>query len=109
MNIIINAADAMEGKGQLTLETRQDESGIIEMVITDSGCGIPPENIDRIFDPFFTTKGVGQGTGLGLSVSYGIIRKHNGDLNVSSTPGQGSTFTISLPTKTEGRIDGIIR
>jgi len=98
MNIILNAADAMKGKGRLTLATKQDGEDNIEISVSDTGCGIPPENIDRIFDPFFTTKGVGHGTGLGLSVSYGIIQKHNGDINVSTTVGAGTTFTVSLPT-----------
>ena len=98
VNIILNAADAMKGKGRLVLMTRaQDPDQYIEISISDTGCGIPPENIDRIFDPFFTTKGVGHGTGLGLSVSYGIIQSHNGDIRVSSTPGSGATFTITLP------------
>ncbi len=98
MNIILNALDAMNGKGCLTLETADsDADGSIAIHISDTGCGIPPENINRIFDPFFTTKDVGRGTGLGLSVSYGIIQNHNGDISVSSTPGVGSRFTITLP------------
>jgi two-component system NtrC family sensor kinase len=97
MNIILNASDAMNGKGRLTLMTKDDGAGNIEISISDTGCGIPPENADRVFDPFFTTKGVGHGTGLGLSVSYGIIQKHNGDINVSSTVGVGTTFVVSLP------------
>jgi len=88
----------MKEKGRLTLETANgDEDDSIEIRISDTGCGIPPENINRVFDPFFTTKGVGHGTGLGLSVSYGIIQRHNGDITVSSVPGAGSTFTITLP------------
>jgi len=63
----------------------------------DSGVGIPPENLSRIFDPFFTTKPEGQGTGLGLSVSYGIISNHNGHIQVESNVGKGSTFTVILP------------
>ena len=98
MNVILNAVDAMKEKGRLTLETANgDEDDSIEIRISDTGCGIPPESINRIFDPFFTTKGVGHGTGLGLSVSYGIIQRHNGDITVSSVPGAGSTFTITLP------------
>lgn len=98
MNIILNAADAMNGKGLLVLATQaNDQDGCIEIIISDTGCGIPPENLERIFDPFFTTKGVGHGTGLGLSVSYGIIQSHNGDISVSSDPGKGASFTISLP------------
>jgi signal transduction histidine kinase len=107
MNIILNGADAMNGKGRLTLTSRaNDTDGTIEIRIADTGCGIPPENLERIFDPFFTTKGVGHGTGLGLSVSYGIIHAHNGDISVSSEPGCGSTFTISLPAA-EGTVDGL--
>jgi two-component system, NtrC family, sensor kinase len=98
INIIINAADAMNGKGILTLETQKSDAGeVIEISICDTGCGIPSENINRIFDPFFTTKDVGHGTGLGLSVSYGIIQAHGGEIAVSSSPGQGSRFTIKLP------------
>jgi two-component system NtrC family sensor kinase len=97
MNIILNAADAMNGSGRLTLAT-EDGDGHIKISISDTGCGIPPENIERIFDPFFTTKGVGHGTGLGLSVSYGIVQNHNGDINVFSTVGVGTTFAVSLPT-----------
>jgi two-component system NtrC family sensor kinase len=102
MNIIINAADAMDGKGKITIETKDGEAGSgVDISISDTGCGISSENLERIFDPFFTTKGVGHGTGLGLSVSYGIIQKHKGDLSVISAPGVGSTFTISLPMSAE--------
>lgn len=102
MNIMINAADAMNGKGTLTLETSATEpGGSVEVRISDTGCGIPPGNIDRIFDPFFTTKEVGHGTGLGLAVSYGIIQAHQGDIRVCSTPGAGSRFIITLPRARE--------
>jgi two-component system NtrC family sensor kinase len=100
MNIILNAVDAMKGKGRLEITTRVNEAdGVVEIGMSDSGSGISPENMDRIFDPFFTTKGVGHGTGLGLSVSYGIVQSHNGDIAVASPPGGGATFTISLPMK----------
>jgi two-component system NtrC family sensor kinase len=100
MNIIINAVDAMDAKGLLTLDTAWNgRQGTVEISIADTGCGIPPENMDRIFDPFFTTKDVGRGTGLGLSVSYGIIQAHRGEISVSSTPGKGSRFTICLPVR----------
>ena len=102
MNIIMNAVDAMDKKGRLILETRAgSQDGYIDVSISDTGCGISSENIERIFDPFFTTKEVGHGTGLGLSVSYGIVQTHQGDISVSSTPGAGSTFTVSLPAKRE--------
>jgi two-component system, NtrC family, sensor kinase len=96
MNIILNAADAMNGKGRIIVATRTAGTSI-EISISDTGCGIPANNLDRIFDPFFTTKEVGHGTGLGLSVSYGIIQAHNGDISVASKPGAGAAFTISLP------------
>jgi signal transduction histidine kinase len=98
MNIVLNAVDAMNGRGRLTLTTKESEpAGFVDIGISDTGCGIPPENIDRIFDPFFTTKGVGHGTGLGLSVSYGIVQSHQGDITVTSAAGAGATFTVSLP------------
>jgi len=98
MNLIINAVDAMNGKGRLIFRTRASQPpGFVEISITDTGCGISPENLERIFDPFFTTKTVGHGTGLGLSVSYGIVQSHGGDITVVSAPGAGATFTVSLP------------
>jgi two-component system NtrC family sensor kinase len=100
MNIILNAVDAMSGKGTLSLTTKANqEEETVEIAVSDTGCGIAPENMERIFDPFFTTKGVGHGTGLGLSVSYGIVQSHNGDITVSNNPGGGATFTVSLPVK----------
>jgi len=98
MNIVINAAEAMEGGGTLTVTTRTDASNrFIEVEITDTGIGIAKENLEKIFDPFFTTKGVGHGTGLGLAVSYGIVKKHHGALEVRSEIGKGATFIIRLP------------
>jgi two-component system NtrC family sensor kinase len=98
MNIILNAADAMSGGGTLAIKSQlssQDDS--VEVTIADSGCGIPKEVIDRIYDPFFTTKEQKKGTGLGLAVSYGIIKKHQGFILVESEVGKGTTFTITLP------------
>ena len=74
----------------------------IKISVSDTGCGIPPENIEKIFDPFFTTKDVGKGTGIGLSVSYGIIERHGGSIHVHSTVGKGSTFTVWLPLEVNG-------
>jgi two-component system NtrC family sensor kinase len=100
INMIINAAEAMDGSGQLALTTRPGPiEGTIEVVITDTGHGIPNENIRRIFDPFFTTKEVGRGTGLGLAISYGIVKEHGGTISVRSKVGLGTTFIVTLPVR----------
>lgn len=99
MNLLLNARDAMPHGGKLTIKTQCNDSQIL-IDIVDTGVGIAPENIAKIYDPFFTTKGVGQGTGLGLAVSYGIIQEHNGRIFVESKPGQGTRFHIKLPTAT---------
>lgn len=98
MNLLMNAKQAISGEGLIQVGTSLDSSGRNLLVsISDNGCGIPARQIDRIFDPFFTTKPVGEGTGLGLSVSYGIIQDHDGRIEVDSRPGKGSTFTLVLP------------
>jgi PAS domain S-box-containing protein len=98
MNLIMNAKHAIGDKGVLSLATAMNESGRQVMVrVADTGYGIEKRNLARIFDPFFTTKPTGEGTGLGLSVSYGIIKNHGGDILVESKAGKGSTFTILLP------------
>lgn len=97
MNLILNARDAMPNGGRLTIHTRAVDSSLV-IDFRDTGVGIAPENIARIYDPFFTTKEVGQGTGLGLALSYGIIQEHNGRIFVESRPGEGAHFTIKLPT-----------
>ncbi|MCP3175782.1 MAG: sensor histidine kinase [Desulfuromonadales bacterium] len=99
MNILINASQAMEGKGggSLSITTGVESEGRGVFVrIADTGCGIPEKNLARIFDPFYTTK-ENRGTGLGLSVSYGIVENHGGQIEVSSQEGKGTTFTITLP------------
>ncbi|HEX7643766.1 MAG TPA: ATP-binding protein [Burkholderiaceae bacterium] len=103
MNMLVNAAHAIgPERGTITIRTElwsgaADES--VLLTISDNGSGISKENLSRIFDPFFTTKPVGQGTGLGLSLSYGIIQKHNGQIEVDSEPGRGTSFRIVLPVK----------
>lgn len=96
MNILVNAAQAMEQRGTISVKTYQ-RNGQLCVDITDTGKGIPPENIKKIFEPFFTTKAVGQGTGLGLSVSHEIVQKHGGKIEVQSQVGKGTTFTVMLP------------
>ncbi|MHA2621443.1 MAG: sensor histidine kinase [bacterium JZ-2024 1] len=99
-NILVNAAEAMDGSGDLEIITRRDPGEpFIEILFRDTGRGIPEENIERIFDPFFTTKEGGRGTGLGLAISYGIIKRHEGSIEVQSTVGKGTTFIIRLPLK----------
>jgi len=97
MNMVLNARDAMPIGGKLVIQTRSVETSVV-VDFKDSGIGIAPENIARIYDPFFTTKEVGQGTGLGLSLSYGIIQEHGGRILVESRPGEGTHFTIKLPS-----------
>ena len=97
MNILTNSLQAIEaGKGKLFIQTVSSAIGV-KIIIKDNGRGIPPEVKKHIFEPFFTTKEVGQGMGLGLSISYGIIEKHNGNIDVISEPGKGTEFIISLP------------
>jgi signal transduction histidine kinase len=99
LNIITNAAQAIETQGDITIETRLYDPEHVAIRITDTGCGIPEENLGKIRDPFFTTKEVGTGTGLGLSIVDEIIRSHFGDLQIESVVGKGSTFTVILPIK----------
>jgi signal transduction histidine kinase len=98
MNLLLNAQQAMENKGTITVSTHYSpETQKVLVMISDTGPGMTEEVKSRIFEPFFTTKGVGKGTGLGLSVSIGIIKDHGGTIEVDSTIGKGTTFTISLP------------
>jgi signal transduction histidine kinase len=98
-NLILNARDAIpDGGGRITVSTGTADDGSLVAEISDNGIGIAPENVAKIYDPFYTTKGVGQGTGLGLAVSYGIVQEHTGRISVDSTPGHGTTFRITLPT-----------
>ncbi len=97
-NLILNARDAIPDGGRITVSTGSAEDGSLIAEISDTGIGIAPENVAKIYDPFYTTKGVGQGTGLGLAVSYGIIQEHAGRISVESEPGQGTTFRLTLPS-----------
>jgi PAS domain S-box-containing protein len=96
MNLLVNAAHSIEKKGEITIKTRH-EGTKIRIWITDTGCGIPEENLKKIFEPFFTTKEVGKGTGLGMSIAYEIIEQHEGKIYVTSEVGKGTTFMIELP------------
>ncbi|XOZ32888.1 sensor histidine kinase [Halomonadaceae bacterium KBTZ08] len=97
LNLLVNAAQAIDEQGLITITTERIDADHIEARIADNGPGIEPDNLRRLFEPFFTTKPVGKGTGLGLSLSYGIVQSHQGELKVDSTPGEGTTFHVILP------------
>jgi signal transduction histidine kinase len=99
LNLVVNAAQAVESGGHVLVATRTDGDDVI-VSVADDGCGIAPELIDRIFDPFFTTKAVGEGTGLGLGIAHQIVTSHGGEIQVESTPGQGTVFRVRLPAAT---------
>jgi signal transduction histidine kinase len=98
LNLVLNAAEATQSKAErrVTVSTAKGDGSVL-LQVSDNGEGIPPENLAKIFDPFFTTKPEGKGVGLGLAVSYGIIEAHGGDIEVKSSVGEGTTFTVSLP------------
>ena len=98
-NIFYNARDAMPGGGDIRISSQYDGNRVVSILISDSGVGIPEENLDIVFDPFFTTKEDEKGTGLGLSIVYGIIKSHHGEINITSKVGEGTTFEIQLPLK----------
>ena len=98
LNLLMNALQSIDREGVIVISTGQDGDWVW-VDIQDNGCGIPRANISRIFEPFFTTKPVGQGTGLGLSMSYGIVSRHGGRIDVRSEPGEGSIFRVWLPVK----------
>ncbi|MBV8632894.1 MAG: PAS domain-containing protein [Burkholderiaceae bacterium] len=101
MNLIVNASHAIKERGTITVRTGSADDWVW-IAVEDTGEGIPPENLTRIFEPFFTTKPVGKGTGLGLSLSYNIVSKHNGRIEVKSEVGKGTCFTIHLPVDGKG-------
>jgi signal transduction histidine kinase len=96
MNLIMNARDAMPRGGELTIATEAVDS-TVHVEVSDNGVGIPADHLNKIFDPFFTTKGTSRGTGLGLAVTYGIIREHSGSIQVDSVVGRGTTFRLEFP------------
>jgi signal transduction histidine kinase len=96
MNLLMNAAHAIETRGRITIRTGRDSENVW-VEVEDTGMGIKPEALSRIFEPFFTTKPVGKGTGLGLSLAYSIVQKHAGRIEVKSEPGKGSVFRVVLP------------
>ncbi|KVZ98709.1 histidine kinase [Burkholderia cepacia] len=101
MNLLVNAAQAIPERGVITIRTSSDGEQV-SIAISDTGTGMTPDVVRRIFDPFFTTKPVGQGTGLGLSVSHGIVERHRGTIDVTSEPGRGTTFCVRLPIRRAG-------
>jgi PAS domain S-box-containing protein len=96
VNLLMNAANSIADQGIITIRTRHQD-GMIWMEVSDTGVGIPRQNLSRIFEPFFTTKKAGEGTGLGLSITYEIVQRHRGDITVQSEVGRGTTFTITIP------------
>jgi signal transduction histidine kinase len=105
MNLLMNACDAMDGRGRIRVSAQPEGEGVC-LEFEDDGPGMPEEVSQRIFEPFFTTKPVGQGTGLGLSLSHGIIERHGGTMSVESEPGHGTRFTIHLPLEPPGQEGG---
>jgi signal transduction histidine kinase/CheY-like chemotaxis protein/HAMP domain-containing protein len=101
MNLAINARDATKGEGRIRIETMRHGEEAAEIAVSDTGCGIPAELLDRVFEPFFTTKADGKGSGLGLSMVYGFVRQSGGEVHVDSAPGQGTTVRIRLPVTVE--------
>jgi len=102
LNLVMNAAQAIGSRGTIRVGTEQEAAGFIRLTVADDGQGISPELLSKIFEPFFTTKTGGEGTGLGLSVSYGIVRDHEGEILAESEPGKGARFTVRLPSFREG-------
>lgn len=103
LNLVLNGVQAMESGGVLTIyASRHDKADQVEIVVQDSGPGIPPKVLPRIFDPFYTTKEVGRGTGLGLSITYGVVERHHGHIQAESPPSGGAKFILTLPVSGEG-------
>lgn len=99
LNLLVNAAHAIGPERGLIVVRSGQAGDKVWVEVEDDGCGIAPEHLPRVFDPFFTTKPVGRGTGLGLSLAYGIVQKHHGRIEVRSEPGRGSCFRVTLPVR----------
>jgi len=97
LNILVNSMDAIAGEGEITITTHPENDNTVNLSVEDTGCGIPPENMDKLFNPFFTTKPVGKGIGIGLAACYGIVREHHGLIEVASEVGLGTHVTVKLP------------
>jgi two-component system NtrC family sensor kinase len=98
MNLLVNAAQAIEKQGEITVRT-WNGGDLVNISVSDTGCGIPQEKLNRIFEPLFTTKDVNKGTGLGLSIAYEIVKKHEGEITVESEPDKGTTFRVTIPAR----------
>jgi len=103
LNLFLNAIQAMPNGGVITVEANESRERYVEIKVSDTGVGIKPEDLEKIFDPFYTTKPVGRGSGLGLSIVYGIVKKHGGYVEVKSELNVGTTFIVYLPILHEGR------
>jgi signal transduction histidine kinase len=97
MNLLVNAHQAFIGEGLVEITTDQVDADMISVVIRDNGCGMSQQIIDRSWEPFFTTKEVGTGVGLGLALTYSIVKRHGGEIRLESREGEGSQFTVILP------------
>jgi signal transduction histidine kinase len=102
-NLILNARDAIFAAGTITLTTSVNNDGEVKVNVSDTGEGISKENLGKVFDPFFTTKGVGNGTGLGLAVTYGIVQEHGGTIEAKSEDGSGAVFSLVFPPASRQR------
>ena len=103
-NLLLNAVQAIDGEGEISLTTRISANGV-ELVVADCGHGIAPEQLDRVFEPFFTTRSVGSGKGLGLSVAFHVIKRHGGNIAVDSQYGRGAQFTVALPISQDATVN----
>jgi two-component system NtrC family sensor kinase len=97
LNLLTNATHAVQKDGQIRIATKSSQNGSVDIIVADTGCGIPKDHLTKVFDPFFTTKPEGKGTGLGLSICHGIVDKLGGRISVSSEVGKGATFVVTLP------------